>query len=825
MSWLKYIISATVLTFCTFALQAQNKGENSPVTLDIDAAARGPEIGRMHYGIFFEEINHAGDGGLYAELIQNRSFEDNTSTPTAWNAVGSAEMTLVSEGLMNEAQNEALKVSFKTKGDGISNSGFWGINIQEGTVYDFSAWVKNPGHWDGKLTIQLCSQDNTEIGKAEVSIDAAASQWTRITASITATGTDTAGKISITGSKAGTLVFDVVSLFPPTYKNRPNGCRIDLAEKLEAIHPAFMRFPGGCYVEGQQHNGKKNRFEWKKTVGPIHCRPGHMNVNWNYNVSDGLGFHEMLQLAEDIGAEPLFVVNIGLGHGWMVPYTEIGEYIDEALDALEYCNGDTTTVYGAMRAANGHPEPFNLRLLEIGNENYNYIFDSNNDQSDHYAERYKAFYDAVKSRYPETIIIGNVESWGTDNPTWRNRHKVDAVDEHYYRSPSWFVSQYEKYDTYDRSRPKVYIGEYAVTSNFGTNGNLNAALGEAVFMLGTERNSDMCLMASYAPIFVNENDQKWKPDMIRFNSSKSCGTPSYYVQQLMSNYTGTYNVQCREQGNNATIKGGFGFSTWTTQASYSHLRITDGNGKTIFKDNFKKPGKQWSNNGNWTIEGGKITQNDSSLQGAIISCSAATGNDYTLEVDAEKVSGREGFLIAFKYSDSDNYLWWNLGGWDNTKHGIEYCNNGAKSTITEVPGSIEAGRKYRIRIEVKGSHVKCFLDSKLVHEIDIPQKRRVYVSTTADSKSGKMFVKIVNPSPAAVATRVNISNATVNGGEQIVLGSARGTDENTLDNPMNVAPRSSKIAGCRTDGFDCAIAPYSLSIFVLNTEDSQRQTH
>ena len=201
------------------------------------------------------------------------------------------------------------------------------------------------------------------------------------------------------------IYLDVVSLMPPTYKNRENGCRKDLAEMLEALTPRFVRFPGGCYVEGTWQNDKTNRFEWKKTIGPIEERPGHMNVNWGYRVSDGFGYHEMLQFSEDLGAEPLFVCNIGLGHGWFQPYTDIDEYIQEALDAIEYANGDITTPYGKLRAENGHPEPFNLRLLEIGNENYNFISWDNGDMSDHYAERYAAFYKAIKEKYPDMILL------------------------------------------------------------------------------------------------------------------------------------------------------------------------------------------------------------------------------------------------------------------------------------------------------------------------------------------------------------------------------------------------------------------------------------
>ena len=244
-------------------------------------------------------------------------------------------------------------------------------------------------------------------------------------------------------------------------------------------------------------------------------------------------------MSEDLGAKPLFVVNVGIWHGGCTPYDQIGEWIEECMDALEYANGDITTKYGKMRAENGHPAPFNLEYIEIGNENYNFNMNNNSDQSDHYPERYIQFYNAIKAKYPNVHCIGNVESWSTDNPSWRNNYPVEMVDEHYYRNPKWFADRFNKYDSYDRSKYKIYVGEYAVTSQFGDIGNLNAALGEAVYMMGMENNSDVVVMNSYAPIFVNENDARWRPDMIRFNSNKVMGTPSYYVQQLFPNNIGT----------------------------------------------------------------------------------------------------------------------------------------------------------------------------------------------------------------------------------------------------------------------------------------------
>ena len=798
-------------------LGATNWGK-AQVRFDIDAGLRGPKIGARHYGIFFEEINHAGDGGLYAELIQNRSFEDNNTNPDKWWTVGSATTEIVTDHLLNNAQQHALKLTMNAPGDGIRNEGFWGINSVEGRTYKLCFWARSVDGYNGRLNVGLQSKEGDVLGGGQVEVNLGA-EWQKISTEFTATVNDPEAWFSLSGTTPGEIILDVVSLFPPTYKGRENGCRIDLAEMLQAIQPAFVRFPGGCYVEGQWTNGKTNRFEWKNTIGPIEERPGHRNINWNYNVSDGLGFHEMLQLTEDLGAEPLFVVNMGMGHGWVEDYNHIDEYIQEALDAIEYCNGDITTPWGAKRAQNGHSEPFNLRLIEIGNENYNYSFDNNNDQSDHYAERYKKFYDAIKTKYPEMIIIGNVEAWGTDNPSWRNNHPVDAVDEHYYRSPGWFVNQYTKYDNRNRALPKVYVGEYAVTEDYGTNGHLRAALGEAVYMLGMENNSDVCIMNSYAPTFVNENDQKWRPDMIRFDSDKSFGTPSYHVQQLFPNNVGTQNLKWTESANEMSEGDQIGLSTWRTTAIFDNVKITRQDGQVIFSDNFSRENGSWTSlGGRWSVSNGVLNQNSSSMEGKIYLCSASTGDNYTLELDATKTGGAEGFLIAFKFNDEKNYCWWNLGGWDNSKHAIEVCKDGAKSTVESVSGNLQTGHTYKVKIIVSGGTVKCYLDEKLIHDITLPVSRKVYISSNINDESGMLYVKMVNPTNQDVPAVISIKNADIAGGNMVVM-SGGSEDENTMQNPTYVYPQEKTLSGWNGNTITYTLPAYSLNIFRLKVEN------
>ena len=798
---------------------------SAQITINLDAGSRGPKIGNTHYGIFFEEINHAGDGGLYAELIHNRSFEDNQTWYDKWWPIGNTAATLVSEGLINKVQTRALKLTLTGAGSGVRNEGFWGINAVSGRTYKFSFWAKSDAGYNGTLTVGLQTEGGNSLGAESVNVNLNG-EWTKITGEFTATGSNAVAWFSLTGSKAGEITIDVVSLFPPTYKDRENGCRIDLAEKLEAIHPSFVRFPGGCYVEGEWRNGKTNRFEWKNTIGPIEERPGHYCVNWNYNVSDGFGFHEMLQLTEDLNAEPLFVVNMGMGHGWMVPYDEIDEFIDEALDAIEYCNGDVTTEWGAKRAANGHPEPFGLRLIEIGNENYNFTSTDNRDQSDHYAERYIQFYNAIKAKYPDMVIIGDVEAWGTDNPSWRNPHPVDAVDEHYYRHPAWFVSQYSKYDSRDRSLPKVYVGEYAVTSDFGTTGHLRAALGEAVYMLGMENNSDVCVMNSYAPIFVNENDQKWKPDMIRFDSDESFGTPSYHVQRLFPNNVGKQNIKWTEENNEIGSGDKFGLSTWSTAATFDNVKVTGENGNIIFSDDFSTS-SNWTSpgTGSWSVNSGTLIQTSTSMQGAVYLCNTGTGtNNYTIELDATKTSGAEGFLVAFRYTDSKNYCWWNLGGWNNGQHGVEMCVDGTKTTVASAAGSLTTGKTYHIKIEVAGSAVKCYLDDKLIHDFVLPTERKVYISSNIDDEAGLLYVKMVNPTDEDAPMTINLSNADIDAGT-LILMTGGSEDENTMANKQKVYPSETTLTGINGNRISYTAPAHSLNILKLEVSNIESSSN
>ena len=804
------------------ALQAQ-------VSINIDAQNRGPKISPTHYGIFYEDINHAADGGLYAELIRNRSFEDGPkfgapADMQGWETEATEASTIDAKliqptkksPLLNSVQHNALELNIQASIDDpvfLINKGFWGINAVQGRTYRLSFWAK--GKYTGTVKATLRDNEGENIyAETVVSGFPADKAWRKYTATLQSDSNDPKAQFALVFDGVGTLDLDMVSLFPPTFKNRENGMRPDLANMLYQMHPKFMRFPGGCFVEGQE--SPNNAFRWERTIGPIEEREGHWNVNWGYRTTDGLGFHEYLQLAEDLGAKPLYVVNVGLWHGGMTAVEDIQPWIDECLAALEYANGDVTTKYGAMRAKNGHPAPFNIEYLEIGNENNQ---PDPRQQSDRYYERYDKFRQAIRAQYPNIKLIGNVVAWGDDNPKWESDLDVDLLDEHYYRNPAWFADNFHKYDTYDRRGPKIYVGEYAVTSGFGNLGNMNAALGEAVYMMGMENNSDIVPLNSYAPIFVNENDARWRPDMIRFSSNRVMGTPSYYVQMLMPQNIGTQVVKVSQTNPyNAITKAitpkqsRVGYSAWGTQASYTHCEPLAKSGKPEFVS------------GKWEMNDG-ILQHKDNMEAPLAICNQVIDTDhYTIKCRARKDSGPEGFIIVFNYVDEHNYCWLNFGGWGNTQHAIEQVGTGGKIQTVTKRGRVETGRWYDVTLTVSGDSVKAWLDKELVFDTVLKHNSSlgVFSSATIDERqrvgeqssgmqTGELIVKLVNSQEEGTTARLNISNFNVRSAKLIRLRANSGEDENTLQQPTNIYPTQHELSPeCNT--IDVELPAYSLNI-------------
>ncbi|MBR1933123.1 MAG: arabinosidase [Prevotella sp.] len=808
---MKKLLSASLLLASTLAAQAQ-------VSIDIDAQNRGPKISPTHYGIFFEDINHAADGGLYAELIRNRSFEDGPyygapADMQGWSTWASLPLQLKARliqptkktPLLNGVQHNALELTIDATAERpvkLINEGFWGINAVQGRNYRLSFWAK--GKYKGSIKARLFKGEDTYAETTVTASGTEGSAWTKYTAELTADQNNPKAQFALVFDGKGTLQLDVVSLFPPTFKNRENGMRPDLASMLYQMHPKFMRFPGGCFVEGQE--SPENAFRWERTIGPIEEREGHWNVNWGYRTTDGIGFHEYLQLAEDLGAKPLYVVNVGLWHGGMTPIDSLQPWIDETLAALEYANGPVTSKYGALRAKNGHPEPFNIEYLEIGNENNQ---PDPTQQSDHYYERYDKFRQAVHTKYPDIKLIGNLVAWGDDDPKWGSTLDVELLDEHYYRTPGWFTDAFHKYDAYPRTlpngkpAPKIYVGEYAVTNGFGDLGNQNAALGEAVYMMGMENNSDIVPLNSYAPIFVNENDAKWRPDMIRFNSHQVMGTPSYYVQMLMPQNVGKQVVRVEQtnpyQGRKlkplTPKQSRAGFGTWGTQASFETKQSVE----KVY--------------GDWQEADGIVRQTGHKEATICLQNKTIDSDHYKLKFRARKDDGAEGFLIIFNYVNEKNYCWLNFGGWGNTQHAIEQVGSGGKLQTAMRRGHVETGRWYDITLQVDGDSVKAWLDKDLVFDTVLKhdETKGVFSSATIDDEAGEMIVKVVNTSEDGTTAWLNLKNFTPASARVIRLAANDGMDENSLPNPTNISPREQQLSpDC--DRILLDVPAYSLNI-------------
>jgi alpha-N-arabinofuranosidase len=515
----------------------------------IDAGAAGIPISSHFYGLMTEEINYSYDGGLYAELIRNRAMQDDHEAPVNWSAVGQGAIALDHDhAIPNTVLTNALRLEAPNAAPGrragVANDGYWGIPVKPNTTYRASFYARSLEGGTLPVKASIESSDGKTVYASAVEVSKVGPDWAKYTVQIK-TGANVkptaAARFVLSTEKAGTLLFNEVSLFPPTFNNRPNGLRPDLMKMLAAMHPKFVRLPGGNYLEGET---VATRFPWKQTLGPIEQRPGHPGT-WSYRSSDGMGLMEFLTWTEDIGAEPLLAVFAGYSlKGETIPAgPALQPYVDEALDEIEYLIGDVSTKWGAQRAKDGHPAPFKLHFVEIGNED-------GFDKQKTYDGRYTQFYDAIKAKYPQLTLISTVN--GKDSLGQRQlvtSRVPDMVDEHYYFGHRAGMEAAHRYDSYDRSMPKIMIGEWATREGAPTT-NMLGALADAAFMTGMERNADIIKMASYAPLFVNVNPggMQWKSDLIGYNALSSYGSPSYYAQKMFSEHLGTISLPLKEEG-------------------------------------------------------------------------------------------------------------------------------------------------------------------------------------------------------------------------------------------------------------------------------------
>ncbi len=535
----------TILSFYTMAA-VTCLGANPALTVDAGNPTR--KVSSRLYGLMTEEINHAYDGGLYAELIRNRAFVDDPATPASWSAVNDkdteATIALDAANPLNNQLTTSLRLTVskatKDRQAGVANSGYWGIPVRPRANYRASLWTKADAGFSGALNVSIVSNDGSVV-YATGKIAKLNAKWNRYDLTLrTGDAPSTANaRFVITLDEPGTVWFGLVSLFPPTWNDRPNGLRKDIMQMLVDLNPKFLRFPGGNYVEGDT---VETRFDWKKTIGPIEQRPGHP-CPWGYRSTDGLGLLEFLEWCEDMKAEPVLAVYAGysLKGAHVNPGQDLEPFVQEALEEIEYVTGDTSTPWGARRAKDGHPAPFKLTYVEIGNEDWF-------DRSRSYDGRFAQFFDAIKAKYPQLKIISTIANDHQEDLRVHSR-RPDMIDEHYYQATDEFLHMAPDYaSNYDRSGPEIFVGEWAAHEDAAVKPwqagarkqpptpFLKAAIGDGVFMAAMERNSDLIKMQCYAPLFVNVNPgaRQWRPDLIGYDALSAYGSPSYYALQMFS---------------------------------------------------------------------------------------------------------------------------------------------------------------------------------------------------------------------------------------------------------------------------------------------------
>lgn len=865
--------------------------ENADYLLSIDSKDKIRNISDLLYGIFFEDINFAADGGLYAEMVQNRSFEFNEiaagNEKHAWSDVGDVSAEVKKDDKtgclnLNNPNYMVLANHSDSNKAGIKNTGFLdGPAVEQGASYTFSIYAKSE-NYQGKIYVELKAGDKV-IASSEVS--GISKDWQKFTAKLTPNATaDKDVTLSVLIDK-GEVCVDMVSLMPD---NTVNNLRADLVKALEELQPKFLRFPGGCVIEG---HSLELAYDWKDSVGvdengdpfkfngvygDVAARKMGQNIWINEELTDdpypsymtyGLGFYEYFCLAEKIGAVGVPVINCGIccmGRGDKTEYAKIGTaemdyYTQSMLDLVEFCRGGSDTKWGAVRIAMGHAEPFELRYIGIGNEQWGKAFYS------HYEEFVKVFikakqenpdlYKGIELIYSSGVDDGDsgnpdyipsytrAEEWLKNNPDKTLSDYAGATDQHYYNDPGWFLTHTDYYneenysrDTKDLDSTKygggipVFLGEYAARSN-----TWKAGLAEAAYMTGLERNGDIVKMAAYAPLFGNTTASHWSPNLIWFNNNTVTKSVDYYAQQVFSINQGTdvlkHNFQSTDVEKSNSLSGKVGVGTWNTSAKFDDVVITDNaTGKVIVKDNFNrfKLGDVWESvsDGEWKISNGKLVQKSKTTDtekwnstGTVMYFGNENWSDYTFTVKATKTGGSEGFLIPFAVGDKDNNIFWNIGGWWNTKSALQRVEGGCKSLEipgTEKPIEIKKNKTYELKVTVSGRNVKCYIDGELYVDYDVPETTLSDVySVVSTDNTGDTIIKLVNVSEKAQTVAVDVANMNVKSDAVIyeVIGKSP-DDDNILGQNEAVTMVKGTLSGVSSQ-FNYNVPAYSVIVIRL----------
>jgi alpha-L-arabinofuranosidase len=814
-----------------------------PGKLVIHADQEGVKMSPTFYGLMTEEINHAYDGGLYGELIQNRIFKDpagggrrrrnggggnagaqaNGTPPVAphWSIVTSkgAQGTIALDNkdpVNTTALTTSLRLDIANAADGqrvgVANDGFYGIPVYPNTKYTASFYAKGSEDFTGPLTVDIESNDGaTVVGTAQVAQITSKWQQYKVTFTTGQLAASDQYRFVISAASKGSVWFNLVSLFPPTYKDRANGNRIDLMQALADLHPGFLRLPGGNYLEGNQI---ADRFEFKNTIGPLEDRPGHMGP-WGYRSYDGLGLLEFLEWCEDLNMDPVLAVYSGYSLQQVrVPAgPQLKPFVDDALDEIEYVVGDKDTKWGAQRIKDGHPEPFKLTYVEIGNEDY---FDNQRT----YDGRFAQFFDAIRAKYPKLQLIASA-------PNLVRSRTPDAVDDHLYLAPRLLERQAHRHDRTNRNGPKIFMGEWASQDGNPTP-TMNSALGDAAFLTGLEHNADVVIMECYAPLLVNVNRgaAQWPTNLIGYNAVTNFGSPSYYAQKMFATNRGNRVVPVDITPEALPVvkavppHGQVGVGTWGTNVDYKDIKVTDGD-KTLFESDFSKGTASWTlGDGEWQVEDGALHQTSNATD-----CRATVGDsswtDYTISLKARRNSGGEGFLVMFHAVDKNNYLWWNIGGWGNTRSTVEKSQNGEKQELGRPNRqSIESNRWYDLRVEVKGSDIKCYMDNKLITEatdepVTLPGP--LFSSANVDDATGDIILKVVNTYDTPQNLQITVpAGKTVDKTAVADVLTGELEDVNDLENPQKVVPHHIDITDAGND-FTHEFGPRSVTVIRLKT--------
>ena len=819
-------------------------------SLEVDVNKPGVAIPKTFYGLMTEEINHSYDGGLFAELIQNRTFQDPAprgrarsaqDMPIHWTLIGNGKAAIDRKDPVSAALPVNLRLELAGDSAGVANDGYWGIPIRRDTTYTASFYAKGADGFAGPVTASLVL-DEANVTVARADTPAVSDSWQKYAVKlITGHGAPSTAKARfvLSASGKGSVSFSLVSLFPPTYQDTPGGLRPDLMKLMAQMHPSFIRLPGGNYVEGSTF---QTRFNWKQMIGPAEQRPGHMGC-WSYRSSDGFGLPQYLLWCKQLDAEPVLAVFAGYvlsGRHYDPGTPEMAQYTQEALEEIEYFSGPPDSEWGRRRAADGFTEPFPLHYVEIGNEDWF-------DRSGSYDGRFTQMAKAIRERYPQLKIIATAPVKSL---------KPDLYDDHFYRSARQLMnlaSQYDKradapalkfggggWNGRQLDEMQTFVGEWATQEGRPTP-DLNAALADAAFVMGLEKNADAIVMECYAPLLVNVSPEdpdrgypkawQWPTNLIGYDALHSFGSPSYWAQVMLGQNKGdvvlpaTLNVAPVVAATEPTPHGSIGVGAFRTQVEYKDIVVTTADGRTLLTADLS------SDTHGWQFTGGKWNLQDRAIKPSAADAEswAITGDpgwtDYTLHVRARKTGGRGGFRILWHASDGSNYQRWNIGGIGNSVRceAVEDGNSDVYGPTNSF--QVQAGRWYDLRLEVSGHHMRGFIDDKLVTDAtETPHTNPTpaFVSASYANDSHTVIVKVVNAGkqPLDMAIKLRGVRTVDPAGTAIVLAGDDPKAVNTIEEPEKIAPRRETL-GDVSESFRRTFLPHSFTLLRMTVSASE----